>query len=145
MQKALQSPLAPTHDGLGTRRKRSQSRVGRGKCTPPMLEIYIATLKYRIAGGGGGWQLASVVRRVFRAFDASSGSSVSAKGITLFFSFLGGRHLFDRIINNLVLTTRNRFHSSLYRGVVDLHIALQHLTHIDSLTLQLGGDSVLVY
>lgn len=51
MQKALQSPLSPTRDGLGTRRKRRESRVGREKGKPSMLEIYIATLKARIAGG----------------------------------------------------------------------------------------------
>ncbi|MEQ2221226.1 hypothetical protein ILYODFUR_013595 [Ilyodon furcidens] len=51
MQKALQSPLAPTHDGLGTRRKRIESCVGREECKPSTLEIYIATLKARIAGG----------------------------------------------------------------------------------------------
>lgn len=51
MQKALQSPLAPTHDGLGTRRKRSESCVGREECKPSMFGIYIATLKARIAGG----------------------------------------------------------------------------------------------
>lgn len=51
MQKALQSPLSPTRDGLGTRRKRSESRAGREKGKPSMLEIYIATLKARIAGG----------------------------------------------------------------------------------------------
>lgn len=51
MQKALQSPLSPTRDGLGTRRKRSESRVGREKGKPSMIEIYIVTLKARIAGG----------------------------------------------------------------------------------------------
>lgn len=51
MQKALQSPLSPTHDGLGMRRKRSESCVGREKGKPSMLEIYIATLKARIARG----------------------------------------------------------------------------------------------
>lgn len=50
-KKALQSPLSPTHDGLGRRRKRSESRVGREKGKPSVLEIYIATLKARIAGG----------------------------------------------------------------------------------------------
>lgn len=51
MQKALQSPLSPTHDGFGTRRKTSESRVGREKGKPSMLELYIATLEARMAGG----------------------------------------------------------------------------------------------
>lgn len=51
MQKALQSPLSSTRDGLGMRRKRCESRVGREKGKPSMLEIYIATLKARIARG----------------------------------------------------------------------------------------------
>lgn len=51
MQKALQSPLFPTHDGLGTRRKRRESCVGREKGKTSVLEIYIATLKARIARG----------------------------------------------------------------------------------------------
>ncbi len=51
MQKALQSPLSPIPDRLGTRRKRNESRVEREKGKPSVLEIYIATLKARIAGG----------------------------------------------------------------------------------------------
>lgn len=51
MQKALQSPLAPTHDGLGTRRKGSKSCVGRAESKPSVFEIYIATLKAKLAGG----------------------------------------------------------------------------------------------
>lgn len=73
MQKALQSPLFPTHDGLGTRRKRRESCVGREKGKTSMLEIYIATLKARIARGGHA-SMVGGVERGFRFFCASSPS-----------------------------------------------------------------------
>lgn len=50
MQK-LSSLPSPTRDGLGTRRKRSECHVGRENGKPSVLQIYIMTLKARIAGG----------------------------------------------------------------------------------------------